>query len=104
MSVETHAIEALQEATKLIKLYSDRIKELEAERDARPVVRWIEEELRQYELTWGHLYMAHIRYHTNYGVWRCTVRDKTSAALRGDFTTPEAAKAAVEEALRGLST
>ena len=78
------------------------IGELEADSDIKLSVKWIEKGFREYELRWGLFYIAHVWYQTNYGVWRCNVRDIMNKSLRERFSTPQAAKAAVEKVLREM--
>lgn len=82
-----------------------RIEELEAERDAGPVARWTSRTPEVHRLYWGHLCLGEIFSGTGKDWWATHRTANRLDALTADsaFPTPEAAKAAVEEALRGLS-
>lgn len=86
---------ALLAATDLAKRQCARIEELEAERDARPVVRW-EEHQHHKPLYVGPMCIGCVFKDDRDGTWYWDNNEER-------FLTPEAAKAAVEEALRGLS-
>lgn len=73
-----------------------QVEELEAEREARPVVRW-KKQAFGYDLMCGPVMIGWVKPDGKKG-WECRLRDNVRPT--GVFPTPEAAKAAVEQALK----
>lgn len=92
---------ALTAATETARQLAIRLEAAEAERDARPAVRW--EQLAtepNFRIYWGHVRLGEVLSSRDGEWWAMHKRHNGYDNLLGKFPTPEAAKEAVEAALR----